>query len=296
MASPMDTFKNNLFDQLKSYGGTVQDVFEQRIARPLLALKRELSRSTSSSHTESQQESVMRPNQTSIIKQQESLLASSSPIEINDIETSASLKTKLDKVQYTLSSPERCISEVSSTDDSIKPTRECRHASISSRLNRNHPRNLLRHKSVSFADTRIQYYNDDDDVDNNDNDTGRSSQYLIDEQRETLANGHACTHNILMSRINEGTIHPIDFLDRSPILDDHDHDFKREFYQSIRPRRISIGNSHDLIYQDLSAEIVSYVLKHALRMLEKEDEDLLLAANGKTINTNEYDEDFIDLK
>ncbi|CAF5048633.1 unnamed protein product, partial [Rotaria magnacalcarata] len=31
MASPMDTFKNNLFDQLKSYGGTVQDVFEQRI-------------------------------------------------------------------------------------------------------------------------------------------------------------------------------------------------------------------------------------------------------------------------
>jgi hypothetical protein len=33
MASPVDTFKNNLFGQLKSYGGAVQDVFEQRIGK-----------------------------------------------------------------------------------------------------------------------------------------------------------------------------------------------------------------------------------------------------------------------
>ena len=33
MASPMDTFKNNLFGQLKSYGDTVHDVFEQRIGK-----------------------------------------------------------------------------------------------------------------------------------------------------------------------------------------------------------------------------------------------------------------------
>ncbi|CAF3040402.1 unnamed protein product [Rotaria socialis] len=295
MASPMDTFKNNLFGQLKSYGDTVQEIFEQRIARPLLALKRDLSRPASSIHTGSPQESVIRPNQTSFIKQQESVLPSSSPIEIIDIETSASLETVFDKVNYTLSSPKRCTSEDSSTDDSIKPTREYRHASICSLSNRNHPRNLLRHKSVSFVDNNIQYHNNDDD-NNNDNGTDRNNQYLIDEPREILANAHACDHNILMPRIDERTIHSINFSDTLPILNDQGHNFKREFYQSVRPRRISIGNSHDLIYQDLSAEIVSYVLKHALRMLEKEDEDLLLAENGKTINTNEYHEDFIDLK
>jgi len=31
MASPVNTFKNNLFGQLKSYGDVVQGVFEQRI-------------------------------------------------------------------------------------------------------------------------------------------------------------------------------------------------------------------------------------------------------------------------
>jgi hypothetical protein len=33
MASPVDTFKNNLFGQLKSYSGAVQDLFEQRIGK-----------------------------------------------------------------------------------------------------------------------------------------------------------------------------------------------------------------------------------------------------------------------
>jgi hypothetical protein len=33
MASPVDTFKNNLFGQLKSYGDVVQGVFEQRIGK-----------------------------------------------------------------------------------------------------------------------------------------------------------------------------------------------------------------------------------------------------------------------
>jgi hypothetical protein len=44
----------------------------------------------------------------------------------------------------------------------------------------------------------------------------------------------------------------------------------------------------DLVYQDLSAEIVSYVLKHALRTLKKEQ-------NESTKNEQD-DDDIIDLK
>jgi hypothetical protein len=76
----------------------------------------------------------------------------------------------------------------------------------------------------------------------------------------------------------------------------NENDFECNFYQTIRPRRLSIGHGKELVYQDLSAEIVAYVLKHALRILEKEDEDLLLEENQKMIKNNEQDEDFIDLK
>jgi hypothetical protein len=33
MASPVDTFKNSLFGQLKSYSNAVQGVFEERIGK-----------------------------------------------------------------------------------------------------------------------------------------------------------------------------------------------------------------------------------------------------------------------
>ncbi len=33
MASPVDSFKNNLFGQLKSYSNAVQGAFEQRIGK-----------------------------------------------------------------------------------------------------------------------------------------------------------------------------------------------------------------------------------------------------------------------
>jgi hypothetical protein len=91
-----------------------------------------------------------------------------------------------------------------------------------------------------------------------------------------------------MASIDETTTNPIN--SSSNNIEDDEDNFQRHFYQAIRPRRISIGtgNGKDLVYQDISAEIVAYVLKHALRLIEKEDEDLLLA--------EKQNEDFIDLK
>jgi hypothetical protein len=82
----------------------------------------------------------------------------------------------------------------------------------------------------------------------------------------------------------------------SSFEDNDENDFEHNFYQVIKPRRISIGNGRDLVYQDLSAEIVAYVLKHALRILEKEDEEFLLAENQKLMKKNEQNDEFFDLK
>ncbi|CAF0882463.1 unnamed protein product [Rotaria sp. Silwood1] len=288
MASPMDTFKNNLFDQLKSYGDAVQDAFEQRIARPLLAFKRDLSRPSSAVRTSSEQESVLRSEKTAFITQQESVSSSSSPLDIIDIETSSSLKTILNRVKNTLSpSTKRRTSEDFPIDDIRRPPGECRHSSISSVSNRNPRRNILRHhKSVSFADNNIQY----------DGDTDRNNPYSTDDRNESVRNVYTLAHPVVMASIDEMTTNQINPTDISSTVENNDCDFERNFRESIRPRRISIGNSQDLIYQDLSAEIVSYVLKHALRVLEKEDEDSLLTENEKVINKNEYNEDLIDLK
>ena len=70
-------------------------------------------------------------------------------------------------------------------------------------------------------------------------------------------------------------------------------DFQRDFYQTIKPRRISMGNGKDLFYQDLSAEIVAYVLKHAIRSLEQEDDELVTEDKN---TPPDHDDDFVDLK
>lgn len=75
-----------------------------------------------------------------------------------------------------------------------------------------------------------------------------------------------------------------------PISSEHDGDFQRHFHLTIKPRRIINDNKEDLAYQDLSAEIVAYVLKHAIRTLKKEQEELTATT------MNEENEDFIDLK
>lgn len=312
MASPVDTFKNNLFGQLKSYGDAVQGVFEQRIgklrvwyyivlilifnshekilikntqyfqsflffcfflARPLLALKRDFSRSSSTTRTPSDQEPISPTQQTSFITHEE-ILSASTPLEIIDIETNDAFKTIIDKFKDTFSPTTQRRTSDFSIDKTKKSSREHRHSSISSLSNKTHRNGRLRHfKSVSFADN-IQY------------DNNNFSPCLLDQQQESI------DHTNIMESINEKNL-PITSSFEDIDDDEDDNNFQRHFYQAIKPRRISIGNGKDLVYQDLSAEIVGYVLKHALRTLEKEDEDFLLAQEQNLINN---DEDFIDLK
>jgi len=246
------------------------------LARPLLALKRDLSRSSSTTRSSTDHESISPSQQISFITHQESILAST-PLEIIDIETNGSFKTIFDKVKNTFSPIIRRRTSEFSIDDTIKPTREHRHSSISVLSNKTHHKDRLRHfKSVSFADN-IEY----------DNPPLKIHSYPIDNEKElsqTFVDGN------IMKSIDETTAYI------SPTFEDNENDFEYKFYQTIRPRRISIGNGKDLVYQDLSAEIVAYVLKNALRMLEKEDEELLLIENEKMIEKNEDNEDIIDLK
>ncbi len=221
----------------------------------MLALKRDLSRASSTTRTSSEEPTV--------ISYQESVLATT-PVEIIDIETNDSLKTLLDKFKNTFSpttkrrTSEYCSIDIEEKQQQQQPRREQRHSSISALSNRTHRRNRLRHhKSVSFAE--------DIEVNNSD---------LI---VSTLTDGKIMTNN---EEIN------------TPNLEDDETNFQDYFHQVIRPRRMSIGNGKDLVYQDLSAEIVAYVLKHALRAIEKEDQELLLTKNQK----DEQDDELIDLK
>jgi hypothetical protein len=149
----------------------------------------------------------------------------------------------------------------------------------------NRKNRLCHYKSVSFAE-QVQY----------DNDSSKTIPYSTDNKKELIRNVHTLTDHSTIANIDEGTANQIKPTDKSSTFQNSANDFDRNFRQVIRPRRISIGNNKDLVYQDLSAEIVAYVLKHALRILEKEDEDLLLAENHNVINQNEQDDDIIDLK
>ena len=237
------------------------------IARPLLAFKRDLSRPTSESRVPTDHESIL-PHRT----HQESI-SSSSPIEIIDIDTSSSFKSIFDKVKNTLSpSTKRRTSENPANDQTNISSRDNRNSSISSLSNKNSrkPR-LQNHKSVSFAEN----------VDN-DNESDSNNQYTINDRNEIVRNAHTLADQILISSIDEAaakTKSPMNRLSKSK----DDEDFEKDFHRTIKPRKISRDNMEDLVYQDLSAEIVSYVLKHALRTLKKEQNE-------------QDDDDFIDLK
>lgn len=266
MASPIDTFKNNLFGQLKTYGDAVQGAFEQRIgklfierefvlgsllllffflARPLLAFKRDLSRSSSTSRTSSDREPEP---QTTFISYEQSILASSSPLEIIDIETPDPLKTLLDKFKnaFSSSTPRQTTEECNITNEisqPLPPASQQHHSSISTSLSKKTRRQQqFRHKSVSFAEHSP---------------TEEQSSSIIQQSNE-----------IIPSINNNSSIISID--------DDNSEDFERHFQQIIRPRRrISLSHPDDLLYQDIAAEIVAYVLKHALRAVEQEQEELI---------------------
>ncbi|UJR20974.1 hypothetical protein I4U23_024080 [Adineta vaga] len=227
MASPIDNFKTSLFGQLKTLGNGVQGAFEQRIARPLIALKRDLARSSSKRRTSSDQDPISSSQQTSFVSHQESSL-SSSPLEIIDFQAN------IDKIQIT----PKVSDDSSSTRNS-----------------------LSHHKNVSFVDH---------------NRAEKDIRETIDNLMKTESYKEATNH-----------------IDKCTVSNDFESDFHRHFQQMIKPRRISLGNSKDLVYQDLSAEIVGYVLKHALRSIEKEDEEFFLS-HCPTVN--QQDGDIIDLK
>lgn len=260
MASPIDTFKNNLFGQLKTYGDAVQGAFEQRIgkhfnrfihyhppllARPLLALKQDLYRSSSTSRTSSERESTA---ETTFVSYEHSILASSSPLEIIDIETPDPLKALLDKFKNAFSSSnprgtsEDCPPPPPAPPDQIESsTKEHHHSSISTLPAKARRQKQFRHKSVSFAEHNP-----------------------MEEHVSTTMD--SCDERILPSNPDRHVLSTTD----EDATDIHQH-----LRRVIQPRRISIGHGNDLLYQDLAAEIVAYVLKHALRAVEEEEDQFI---------------------
>ncbi|CAF1023315.1 unnamed protein product [Adineta ricciae] len=239
MASPVDSFKMSIFGQLKTFSNGVQGAFEQRIARPLIALKRDLERSSSKTRTPSDHDSCSSSEDTTFVTRQETLL-SSSPLEIIDFETSNPVRTILDKIKSTVSIPvERKISDDHPTDVTLNNAQH----SLPDKSSLSH------HKSVSFAGYN-QFVKEDEGS------TGEPANQTYKSYRET--------------------------------------DFDQQFRQMFKPRRISLSESEDLVYQDLSAEIVGYVLKHALRMIEKEEDEKFTQSQNDSVR--EQDGDTIDLK
>jgi hypothetical protein len=240
-------------------------------ARPLLAFKRDLSRPTSETRVPTDQEILS----THRIRQEST--SSSSPLEIIEIDTSGSFKTIFDKVKNTLSpSIKRRTSENSTNDKITNSSKENRNSSISSLSNKKTQKHRLHHhKSVSFAEN----------IDN-DNDSDSNNQYSIDDRNKIVQNAETLADQILIASIDEATIKTRSMNNNN----NNDDDFEQEFHRTIKPRQILNDNKEDLVYQDLSAEIVAYVLKHALRTLKKEQEQLIITTN------NEENDDFIDLK
>lgn len=277
MASPTDTFKSSFFGQLKSYSTAVQGAFEQRIARPLLAFKRDLSRPTSETRTTQDHENVIETRRS----RQEST-SSSSPLEIIDADTTSSFRSIFDKVKNTLSpSTKRRTSENPTNDSSKSPSDQTSTPSVNSISKKTSQKTRFnRNKSVSFAD------NVDDE---NDNDS--LCQYSLDERSQIIQNAQTLANQILIAGIDEAAIK----YQTSDCLNSDD-EFQRDFYETIKPRRITRENKEQLVYQDLSAEIVAYVLKHAIRTLKKEEEQQQQLKQLNFNEANDDKDDFIDLK
>ena len=225
------------------------------LARPLLDLKNDYDQSSSTNHAPSEQNSGLQSQQESV----GSLL----PTKIIDSETNNSLKILLVKVKNTFSSSlkqrnsESCLTH--GTKESIVFKKD-------------------RHKNVSFSVNDILH----------ENDTETCNQSLIDDEKEVVDDISKVIHRILRANTDEIATNEINPLNTLSTIDNNDDDFQRQFYRSLKTRRVSINySSKDLVYQDLSAEIVTYVLKHALRISEEEDKNLLLAENRRMINNNE---------
>lgn len=212
------------------------------LARPLLALKQDFYRSSSTSRTSSEREST---SEQTFISYEQSILASSSPLEIIDIETPDPLKTLFDKFKNAFSSSNtRATSEdcpppppLPSSSDQIEITSKEQHlhSSISTLPASARRQKQFRHKSVSFAEHNP-----------------------LEEHVSTTMNSDDDHQHVVLSTCDENS------------TDLHQH-----LRRMIQPRRISIGHGNDLLYQDLAAEIVAYVLKHALRAVQEEEDQII---------------------
>ena len=135
-------------------------------------------------------------------------------------------------------------------------------------------------KTVSFAE-------------NIENDSDSYEHYSLDDREEIVRNAQTLADQILVASIHQatGTTHSKNQI----VFEDDDEEFQRDFHSTIKPRRIFNDNKEELVYQDLSAEIVAYVLKHAIRTLKKEQEQLITTTTTTTTKQGQ-NEDFIDLK
>ena len=256
------------------------------VARPLLAFKRDLSRPTSETRTTHDPENI---SETQNPRRESPPLSSlSSPLEPLDTDTTSSFRSILDKVKNTLSpSTKRRTSETQTKPSSDQTSTNPSVNSLSKKNSQKTP--LNRNKSVSFADNVGDDEHDDDSF----------CRYSLDERNQIVENAQTLANQILIAGINEATMNNETPKSTVSTYVNSDDEFQRDCYQTIKPRRISQENKEQLVYQDLSAEIVAYVLKHAIRTIKKEEEEEAEQQKQqqlKSYKTNEDNEDFIDLK
>ncbi len=264
------------------------------VARPLLAFKRDLSRPTSAARdpSASTDKDSLQPS----FRTHQGSIPASSPVEIIEIDNSngGGFKSIFEKVKYTLSpAAKRRPSENPSHEEPKTSSTNSRRSSLTTvPHDKQRSLRLRQHKCVSFAET-IESECDDSN--------SYSYEYSTDDRNEIVRNAHHLTSRILKASIDEAAAKANS--KQVPISDDDE--FQRDFHRTIKPRRLSIDNMEDLVYQDLSAEIVAYVLKHALRTLRQEEKAAAAAAYEKNVSSRttidadqaeEEEEDIIDLK
>ena len=209
--------------------------------------------------------------------------SSSSPLEIVDIDTTGSIRSIFDRVRNTLSPAVR-----RRTSENCNPDESCSPSISETKSNEKSEKVVLRNqKSVSFAG----------DVENSsDSDNG----YSTTDQNQIANNAQRLADQILTESIGQAAarIPESNISEHSKSIDEfNENDFREDFRRCFQQRRILDNTKEDLIYQDLSAEIVSYILKHALRTLKKEHEELHPMKNQQDYNQSIDDEDDpIDLK
>jgi hypothetical protein len=255
-----------------------------RLARPLLAFKRDLSRPPTEACATVDCEALPIP------QTRQGSTSSSSALEIIDIDTAGSFRSIFDKVKNTLTpSTKRRTSDGSHAQQTPRSSQVNAPSDIDScSTSRSRQPSLYRDRSISLTDS-------------NTNRRDYEHRYSLDDQNKIVCNAQQLADQILLASIDEATTqtlstcNPCEKFDTTP--SDDDENFQRDFHRAIAKRHISEQCMEDVVYQDLSADIVTYILKHALRTVTKEQEQCLSSTDKNIIDqTCEHDDDFIDLK